>query len=267
MLLRLYVQVKAAETTQTAEAGVIVSLPDSARVYALRPGLGPPVGTNGHGFRGEPVDVEKPVGVHRIVMLGDSITFGNAVEWNETFSFILQQMLNERAGSRKFEVLNLGVSGYNTRQELATLSELGLRYSPDLIVLNVCLNDSDPVKTVSPIGLINEAGVREFSDINVRTVIEASYLLTALKYALIAMVIYPYSSQVGLSPDRLGPQQDLLALAEASAVPTLEASPAYENQVENMFADGIIHLAPHGHRVIAVTMRDFLTEHGLLPAD
>lgn len=317
LLLRVYVNVRAAETTGNAEAGAILPLPDSARVYALRPGLGPPFSTNAHGFRGEPVDAAKPAGVRRIVMLGDSITFGNAVAWNQTFSYVLQQILNERAGRREFEVLNLGVSGYNTSQEFATLRELGLVFSPDLIVLNVCLNDSDPVKTVSAIGLINEAGVRELRDINLRTIVEASYLLTMLKYVLItafekhpeilrmlnspeifldartgetrwsemkeqmqaifavarekqipvAMVIYPYSSQVGLSLTRLGPQQDLLAFAAANGVPVLEAGPAYVNQPEDMFVDGFIHLSPHGHQVIAATMREFLDAHGLVPAD
>ncbi len=317
LLLRLYVNARASETTRTAEAGALLPLPDSPRVYALRPGLGPPLSTNAHGFRGEPVDVAKPTGVRRIVMLGDSIAFGNAVAWDQTFSYVLQQLLNERAGRREFEVLNLGVSGYNTGQELATLRELGLAFSPDLIVLNVCLNDSDPVKTLSAIGLINEVGVQEPSDINFRTIVEASYLLATLKYALIkafekqpgilrllnspeifldartgekrwsemkeqmqaifavareqqipvAMVMYPYSSQVGLPVTRLGPQQDLLAFAAANSVPVLEASPAYVNQPEDMFVDGFIHLSPHGHRVIAAALQEFLGAHGLVPAD
>jgi len=317
ILLRLYVNVMAAQTTPTAEAAAIIPLPHSMRGYTLRPGLGPPFSTNGHGFRGEPVNAEKPAGVRRIVMLGDSITFGNSVAWNQTFSYELQRMLNERAGRRKFEVLNLGVSGYNTGQELATLRELGLAFSPDLIILNVCLNDSDPVKTASAIGLINDAGIRKPRDINLRTIVEASYLLTMLKHSLvtafenhpeilrmlnspeilldarthetrwsemkgqmqaifaiareyqisIAMVIYPYSSQVGLPPARLEPQQDLLEFAAANGVPVLEASPVYVNQPEDMFVDGFIHLSPHGHRVIAAAMLDFLTARGLLPAD
>lgn len=316
-LLRLYVNAASVETTQAAEAGAVVLLPDSERVYALRPGMGPPLSTNGYGFRGEPVDVVKPPGVRRIVMLGDSITFGNSVPWTQTFSFVLQQLLNQQAGRREFEVLNLGVSGYNTGQELATLRELGLRFSPDLIVLNVCLNDSDPVKTLSAIGLVNEVGIQEPGDVNLRTIVASSYLLTALKYALITafenhpdmlrtlnspdifldsrirevswsemkeqmqvifavareqqipivMVIYPYSSQVGLPSAQLEPQQDLLAFAAANGVPTLEASPVYVNQPEDMFVDRFIHLSPHGHRVIAATMRDFLAAQGLLPAD
>ena len=246
-------------------------------------------------------------------MLGDSITFGNSVAWDQTFSYVLQQQLNERAGRRAFEVLNLGVSGYNTAQELATLRELGLNFSPDLIVLNVCLNDSDPIKTMSAIGLRNEVGLRDSGDINFRTIVETSYLLTMLKYALgaafekhpailrllnspeafinvrtaekrwdemkqsmqeifalarerkipIAMVIYPYSSQIGLPEARLVPQQDLLAFAAANGIPALDASPAYVNQPQDMFADGFIHLSPYGHRVIAAAMRRLPRRAGL----
>jgi lysophospholipase L1-like esterase len=261
------------------------------------------------------VELVKPAGVRRIVMLGDSITFGNSVAWNETFSYVLQQLLNGQAGKTTYEVLNLGVSGYNTTQELATLRDLGLKFSPDLIILNVCLNDSDPTKTVAAIGLKNEVGIRDSGDINLRTLVDTSYLLTMLKYALvntfekypqvlrllnspdlfinvrtsekrwgdmkeqmgqifavarerqipIAMVIYPYSSQIGLSPERLVPQQDLLAFAAANGIPALDVSPAYADQPQAMFSDGFVHLSPYGHQVVAAAMRDFLASRGLVP--
>jgi lysophospholipase L1-like esterase len=137
---------------RNSRVGVILPLPDSARAYALRPGLGPPFGTNAHGFRGEPVDVAKPAGVRRIVMLGDSITFGNSVAWNQTFSYVLQQILNERAGRREFEVLNLGVSGYNTAGS-SYAARARPQFSPDVIVLNVCLNDSDQSRRHQPSAL------------------------------------------------------------------------------------------------------------------
>ncbi len=165
----------------------IVVLPDSDRAYALKPLLPPPRKTNSHGFRGEEVTVRKAENRYRILMLGDSITAGNGVAWNETFSFLLQQDLNEGMQGR-FEVLNLGVSGYNTRQELATLRELGLRFSPDLIVLNVCLNDSDPVKIVVQAGLKNTTSVSNLFDINIRTIISSSYVLTFGKKTLISVL-------------------------------------------------------------------------------
>ncbi len=51
-------------------------------------------------------------------------------------------MLNQRAPSgRRFEVLNLGVSGYNIDQSVERLRVLGLPYAPDLVIYAYSLND------------------------------------------------------------------------------------------------------------------------------
>jgi len=315
LLLRAYVLVSIATKPEPADSAVIRDLPGSPRVYGLTPDLPPPVRTNDHGFRGEAVAVSKPPGVRRIVMLGDSITFGNGVAWNQTFSWILQENLNRAASGRSYEVLNLGVTGYNTAQELATLRELGLQFSPDLIVLNVCLNDSDGILSLTNLGLKNDTTIRHLGDVNFRTIVQSSYLMTSIKSAIvailqkylpevarwlnspglfidprvrerrwvdmkeqmraifdlaraheipIAMVIYPYSSQIGLPPEQLKPQQDLLAFAASNGIPALETSAAYRNQREAMFADGTLHLSAHGHRVMAEQLAEFLAGHRLL---
>ena len=86
-------------------------------------------------FRGPSHPLEKPAGRTRIVMLGDSITFGHGVRDAETFSALLES----RAG--RFDVVNLSVEGYGTDQELLRLEREGLRYAPDVVILNVCLTN------------------------------------------------------------------------------------------------------------------------------
>jgi lysophospholipase L1-like esterase len=66
-------------------------------------------------------------------MLGDSITFGYGVRDGETFSAVLETM------DPRLEVVNLGVQGYGTDQELLKLEREGLGFAPDVVVLNVCL--------------------------------------------------------------------------------------------------------------------------------
>jgi len=67
---------------------------------------------NSDGFRGRDYSVDKPKGVYRIVVLGDSFTEGLGVNDNETFSYYLEQMLNAlNISGKKFEVLNLAVGG------------------------------------------------------------------------------------------------------------------------------------------------------------
>ncbi|TKB76745.1 MAG: hypothetical protein E8D45_05820, partial [Nitrospira sp.] len=95
--------------------------------------------TNSQGFRGtREYAVVKPPGVFRIVALGDSTTLGHGVEDDETFSAVLERQLS---ASRPTEVLNMGVSGFGTAEELIQLREVGLRYQPDLVVLGYWPND------------------------------------------------------------------------------------------------------------------------------
>jgi lysophospholipase L1-like esterase len=97
---------------------------------------------NSLGFRDREHAVAKPAGVYRILVLGDSIVQGLSVANREDlFTSVLERELDADAPGR-FEVLNFGVSGYNTQQEVETLRDKGLRYSPDLVVLAYCLNDT-----------------------------------------------------------------------------------------------------------------------------
>lgn len=166
----------------------IQPFPDSERIYGLKPNLKAPFSTNMLGFRGRDYPEIKPAGTYRIVMLGDSITFGNSVTESQTFSSILERKLNSGGNLLHYEVINLGISGYNTRQELTTLQEVGLSLSPDLVLLNICLNDSDPGKVLSIEGLKNITHITQISDINLRTIVATSYALTYLKKNIMKLI-------------------------------------------------------------------------------
>jgi len=93
---------------------------------------------NGAGFRDVEHATEKLPGIIRIVVVGDSVTEGYGVEWKSVFSSVLQSQLGNQ-----FEVINLAMGGLNTPQEIHLLEVEGLRYTPDLVVLNFVLNDCD----------------------------------------------------------------------------------------------------------------------------
>jgi lysophospholipase L1-like esterase len=93
---------------------------------------------NSIGFRGENHVIEKPAGVVRIVVIGDSVTEGYGVEWRDVFASNVQTSLG--AG---YEVVSLGMGGLNTPQEVHILEEVGVQYTPDYVVVNFVLNDCD----------------------------------------------------------------------------------------------------------------------------
>lgn len=95
--------------------------------------------TNSQGFRGRAeYAVMKPDGVYRALVLGDSTTLGHGVADNDTFSFLLEQKLSN-AG--RVEVINMGVSGFGTAEELIQLRNVGFQYAPDLVILGYFPND------------------------------------------------------------------------------------------------------------------------------
>ena len=106
--------------------------------------FGTDVSVNALGFRGPEVAVPKPAGTRRIVVLGDSITFGNDLPVEATYPWRVEALLRE--AGRNVEVCNLGVTGYDTLQEALALERIGLGLEPDLVVVGFCLND---VGTVS----------------------------------------------------------------------------------------------------------------------
>ena len=121
--------------------------------YELAPGLdrevfGFRLRTNRLGMRGPEVGA-KPAGVRRILALGDSITFGWMVDENQAWPARLAQMLD--AGPGRFEVLNLAVSGYSSRDETNLLLQRAPGLSPDLVIVGYCLNDpeNEPVQPLS----------------------------------------------------------------------------------------------------------------------
>lgn len=86
------------------------------------------------GFRG-PEPAGGAPGRRRVLLLGDSLTFGTGVEDSETFASRLA------AAAPSVEPLNLGVSGYGTDQELLLLEREGFAMGPAAVVLNVCVGN------------------------------------------------------------------------------------------------------------------------------
>ena len=83
----------------------------------------------------EYIGYEKPPGVYRILVLGDSFTEAIQVALEDTFGQQLARILNE-SGCR-VEVINAGVGGWGNDQELLWLKNEGYKYHPDLIILQV----------------------------------------------------------------------------------------------------------------------------------
>jgi hypothetical protein len=120
---------------------------DRFRGWALRPGASgwntkegdAFVSINHQGFRGPETSFAKPPNTIRIAVLGDSFTEAQQLPEDQTFSAVIGRALANcpALGGRKDEVLNLGVNGYGTAQELMTMRHQAWLFSPDIVVLAI----------------------------------------------------------------------------------------------------------------------------------
>ncbi len=95
--------------------------------------------TNSHGLRDAEHSYEKPNGTLRILGLGDSFQFGVGVQSNQTYLKLLERELQQKGFHA--EVINAGVLGYGTRQELQYFKDEGRRYKPEIVILSFYQND------------------------------------------------------------------------------------------------------------------------------
>jgi hypothetical protein len=90
---------------------------------------------NAQGFRGPVYQEGKPSGVYRVMVLGDSNGFGWGVLEEQTFAARIDSSFEH------VEVLNLSLSGFGTDQEYLRFLKEGMRYRPDLVIVQVTPND------------------------------------------------------------------------------------------------------------------------------
>jgi lysophospholipase L1-like esterase len=149
---------------------------DSQRGYGLRPGARGlwtregrgSVSINRAGFRGPLPARMPPEGSLRIAVLGDSFTEALQVDRQQTWLQQLQARMNalptcELRGGRQVEVLNFGVGGYGTGQQLLTWRHQARRYRPDLVLLALYpgndFTDNEPIaRTDRPVFSLDAEG-------------------------------------------------------------------------------------------------------------
>lgn len=84
---------------------------------------------------------QKPNNVYRILVFGDSFTFGTYVNTAESYPEVLEQTLINSCPSKKIEILNFGVQGYDLEYMVERMKLKGIEYNPDLVIFLLKEND------------------------------------------------------------------------------------------------------------------------------
>lgn len=114
--------------------------------YEPIPNMGPIAGSklqnydyshssNSLGFRDVEHETSILASVKRVIIIGDSVTAGTGVlNLDKIFARLVDKALGNTV-----DVMNFGVTGYNTEQEVETLRVKGLKFTPDVVVVAFCL--------------------------------------------------------------------------------------------------------------------------------
>lgn len=82
-------------------------------------------------------NLEKKSTTFRIITLGDSFTYGLYVDTEDNWAEVLEDVLNAELSCKnllKFEVINLGVHGYDIQYSVERFRRRGQKYNPDIAV-------------------------------------------------------------------------------------------------------------------------------------
>ena len=166
---------------------------------------------NSAGQRDREHMLAKPPNTIRIAVLGDSYAEALQLPMECTFWSVLEKELGKcpSIGNRKVEVLNFGVSGYGTAQELMALRHRAWAYDPDIILLafltgndirnNLRILERDPMRPY----FVYRNGKLELDDsyketraYKNRTGILARYLYASVNYSRVLQVLNEFKNRL-----------------------------------------------------------------------
>jgi hypothetical protein len=177
---------------------------------------------NSKGLRGAEIDYPKPAGEYRILVVGDSFTFAEQVNQQETFTQRLEDRLNGESSGVHYRVLNAGSNGWATANEAVYLTKEGVRFRPDLVIVALYVgNDiSDNYRRVATVQNAVEAdlalrGADSFD--GPRRLLRKSELYSVFESGVLAKLPWWQGNGGGDDDDRKPPR----TLAEAQEAWTI----------------------------------------------
>ena len=105
--------------------------PDTGQIFLDR--------VNNWGWRDRDRSINNQQGAYRIMIIGDSNTFGYIVRKEKTFTYLLESKLNENGFN--VEVLNISYPGWGTLQQFESLKREGRKFKPNLVIFAITRND------------------------------------------------------------------------------------------------------------------------------
>jgi len=139
------------------------------------------VKTNSKGLRDYEYSYLKKDGIFRVVVLGDSFTYGLGIKnLDDIYAKISERELKKR--SYNVEIINMGVGGFNTHQEVEWFKMEGAKYNPELVILGFTANDNEPVLVdINTSIWLKERGLLGFKELLRRHIYLSTYFIESFR--------------------------------------------------------------------------------------
>lgn len=96
--------------------------------------------SNSKGLREDEFNKTPPEDTYRILVVGDSFTFGWGLKRSDRYTELLEKRLNKDY-SQKYQIVNAGIPGWGLKDYYKFIEHRGLDYNPDMIVVGLVGND------------------------------------------------------------------------------------------------------------------------------
>lgn len=170
---------------------------------------------NERGLRDRPI-LPKGEGEYRVLALGDSVTFGWGVDQDKTFAARLELLLQGRL-HRPVRVINSGVGGYNTVQELTYFKQEGITLQPDLVLLTYVQNDIDELNPAWNPSTGSSLRGKSVADM-VNIMVGKLWLYRLISHTYNYALPKPKAGPMGTGQESTGWRQSMAALQEVVAL-------------------------------------------------
>lgn len=249
-------------------------------MYELRPNaqISKIIKINSHGFRDYEFKKEKPPNTFRIIVVGDSVTFGWRQKLEDTYPKIIERKLRETFTKKiNIEVLNFGIGGYNAEQEAELIKTKVLNFNPDLLIIGFCPNDGQigfdgglwwhffhgRSRTLSFLKLL---AIYNKVHNDPMYILRSAYTeianITNQNKIPVLICILPM-----LQGDQLWYPEEFPPLLEKLNLPHLNLVEHFKGKnIKELMLD-TVHLTVEGHNLVAQLIASYLIEKNLIPIE
>lgn len=168
--------------------------------------------TNSLGFRDVEYPATSPEGNVRLVVLGDSFTFGHAVSFDNVFTEVMERDLSQRFSPAGVEVINFGVCGFTVEDAVGVYLDIARKLQPDVAVLAIITDDLNLNRLDNFVDAKGYLTKRTGGMNSLKRYLRASRLILLMKETYLKLV-YQRSQQYAtkaVSAETIQPRLDLL---------------------------------------------------------